>query len=126
MLVKINLRAELINNSSPPQYQLILDDGVHSGRSDTFETEVTGREKVKWQLAKNSKIKSLTGIWSDEDTSKVFKNKPTRNFFFRQEFDVEIVEFKEEQRVKYNIGFIAEDGTNVVIDPYIRIKPPHP
>jgi len=124
MLVKIFLRAELKKNSSPKQYQLVIRDPNHSGYSDNFETEVNGRDKVKWLLEKDSKIQSLSRIWSKEDASKVFRNKPTRNLFFRKEFDAEIVEFIKEEKVKYDIEFITNDGTIVVIDPYIRIKPP--
>lgn len=125
MLIRIFMRAEAVPNSSPKRYRLLMRDEKHSGNSDNFETEVNGRDKVKWLLEKkDSMIKSLTEIRSTQDTSKVFKKNPTRNFFFRQEFDVEIVEFSEEHQVKYDIEFITDDGTKEIIDPYIRIKPP--
>ncbi len=120
------MRIEPVANSSPKRYRLFMRDEKHSGYSDNFETEVNGRDKVKWLLERDPGIKSLIGIGSSQDTSKVFKKKPTRNLLYRQEFDAEIAEYIEEHQIKYDIELVTADGTKEIIDPYIRIKPPQP
>jgi len=122
MATKIYLRSIKINGANC----LALYDSNGNGGINDLETFVKKDEsKVNWVLDTNSGIKSITKIWSEEPTSKVFKHDP-KKVPRKKEFEVELKKVDREELEKYNIQYMLDDGTLVTIDPYIRMRPPTP
>ena len=119
-IVNIYLRAV----EDKERTRLALFDSNRNGAIDDLTTEVPRGATVIWRLDCNSGIKDITKIVSKEGKRNVFKTDPVKRRFFRGFFL--LISKEAEGEEAYNIEFILCDGKKVIIDPYIRIKPPQP
>ena len=122
-MVKIFLRSIQSDIGKGKENCLAMRDSNGNVGINELETVVPGGSKVKWELEKQSGIKRISRIWAEATKSKVFKNEP-KKILLKKRFQVELVVSDIELKEKYNIKYIIDDGTEVTIDPYIRIKPP--
>lgn len=92
---------------------------------NNLKTEVSSGSKVSWVLEKESGIRSITRIWVTETkpNGKVFKKEPKKTTITRV-FQGDLVDTDIELEDKYFIKYILNDGTEMIIDPFIRIPPP--
>lgn len=124
-MVKIYLRSVQSDLGSGMENCLYMRDSNGNEGINNLETVAAGGSKVMWDLEKDSGIKGISRIWvADNDPKgKVFKNEP-KKVLLKKNFQVDIVDTDTEVKDKYNIKYILDDGTEVSIDPVIRIPPP--
>jgi hypothetical protein len=122
-MVKIFLRSIKCDIGKGKENCLAMRDSNCSEGINNLVTEVTGGSKVSWELEKLSGIKSISRIWGEATKSKVFKNEP-KKILLQKGFQVDLVDSDIELQGKYNIEYILDDETKMIIDPYIKILPP--
>jgi hypothetical protein len=123
VMVKIFLRSIQSDIGNGKENCLSMRDSNGNEGINNLVTAVTGGSKVIWELEKQSGIKSIYRIWAEAARSKVFKNEP-KKILLKKGFQVDLVDSDSELEGKYNIEYILDDETKMIIDPYIRILPP--
>jgi hypothetical protein len=107
--------------------RLYMRDTKGNEAINDLETVVEkgGGSTVTWELEKNSGIKGISRIWvrDDKPEGKVFKYEPKKQLL-KKVHQVDLVKSDIELREKYYIKYIIDDGTEMIIDPFIRIPPP--
>lgn len=120
MIVKIFLRSIVKDDKK----HLAMFDTNHDGDIDNLTTQAHAGDKVIWKLDCCSGIKSITRIYSKGKEHTVFKSDPKKQLLCKG-FKLQLSEsLKAGDKEEYAIEYILCDGTNVVIDPCIRIDPP--
>ena len=101
----------------------LRDSNGHVGVNN-LKTEVPKGSTVCWVLEKESGIKSITRIWGTEKQPNniVFKKEPKKTIITRV-FQGDVIDTIDMEG-KYNIEYILNNGTKIIIDPYIKITPP--
>ena len=124
MMVKIFLSSVQSNIGNGMENCLHLRDSNNQVGINDLRTEVPSGSKVCWVLEKESGIKSITRIWVTENKphGKVFKNEPKKTTITRV-FQGDSVDSDIELEDKYYIKYIIDNGTEMIIDPFIRIIP---
>jgi len=124
-MVTIYLKA--IKNAAGNGYDLIMSDTNSQANARDHKIIVESGSTLEWELENDSMIQDIVRIYVKviKPKGKVFKTEPRKDSSSKK-FLVEVVETDIELDDKYIIRFIAEDGTKVKIDPYIRVVPPHP
>ena len=122
MVTKIYLRTIVKNGVNC----LAMRDSNGNEGINELETVIPGGSKVKWELEKQSGIQGIERIWGEEKQpkDKVFKNEP-KKMLLKKGFKVDSVVSDVELLGKYNIKYTMDDGTEVTIDPFIRLRPSH-
>jgi hypothetical protein len=124
-MVKIFLSSVQMDLGNGMENCLHLRDSNGTGVNN-LKTEVPKGSTVCWVLEKESGIKSITRIWGTEKQPNniVFKKEPKKTIITRV-FQADVIDTIDVEG-KYNIEYILENGTKMIIDPYIKIIPPPP
>jgi hypothetical protein len=124
-MVKIFLKSIQRDSLNGKENCLAMRDSNGNTGINDLETVVDGGSKVFWELEPQSGIKGITKIWvkDAQPNGKVFKNEP-KKIFLKKGFQVDVVNSDVELIEKYNIKYIMDDGTDMIIDPFIKIPPP--
>jgi hypothetical protein len=118
--VTIFLRAIQRNGKN----HLALFDSNQQGDIDNLITDVPAGYSVIWRLDSNSGITNITKVYSNEDVHKVFVTEPRKRLFCKG-FKMKISkDTKKGEEEKYSIACILSDGSELNIDPVIRVLPP--
>jgi hypothetical protein len=119
MTVKIYLRS-IVHNK---QNHLAMFDTNRGGDINNLTTVVPhGGAKVIWKLDCFSGIKSITKIHFKKGEFNVFKSNP-KKLLLCKGFKLLLSEEAEGEEA-YTIECILSDGTELIIDPFIRVPPP--
>jgi hypothetical protein len=118
MIVKIYLRFIVKDGEN----RLALFDSNRKGDINDLTTDVQTGATIIWKLDSCSGIKSITRIYSNEKEHPVFKSDPKKRFLCKG-FKLQLEEGAKGLE-KYTINCILYDGTELIIDPYIRVPPP--
>lgn len=123
-MVKIFLRSVKRDIGNGIENCLAMRDSYGNEGINELETRVPGGSKVKWELEKESGIQDIKRIFVEEKQpkGKAFKYEPKR-IPLKKVFKVDVVVTDIEILEKYNIKYKLDDGTEVTIDPFIRIPP---
>lgn len=125
MMVKIFLSSVQSDIGNGMENCLHMRDSNGKVGVNDLKTDVPSGSKVCWVLEKESGIRSIIRIWITEKqpNGKVFKKEPKKTTITRV-FQADLVDSDIELEDKYFIKYIIDDGTEMIIDPFIRIPPP--
>lgn len=119
MKVKIYLRAIVHEGKNC----LAMFDSNHDGAINDLTTDAQPGDEIHWKLDRCSGIKSITKIYSKNGERIIFKKDPEKRLLC-EGFKLKLPEdLKVNDKEAYNIEYVLNDDTKVIIDPYVRIPP---
>jgi len=115
--VKIYLRS--INEDG--KKRLALCDSNGNGGIDDLTTDVPRGSTIIWALDRRSGLKNVTKIYTKAKEVIIFRNAPKKRFLSK---GIKLKLPKDvEGEEKYGIVYMLCDGTQMELDPKIRIRP---
>lgn len=117
--IKIYLRS--VNNDN--EKRLALFDTERNGAINDLTTIAHPGDVIIWKLDKCSGIKNITNIFPKEKEGKVFRGENPERGFLGKRWKYRIPKDAEGDEA-YGIEYTICDGTRLVVDPHIKVKPP--